>query len=340
MPAEHVSRLQSEEREAIDAPEAAHQLRREEPIPETPPGWSYNPSAWRQRLPILALALINCAIATYLAVCQIAFIPAWDPFFGGGTDQVLHSGISRAFPLPDAALGASAYLLEAISTVIGSTRRWHTKPWLVLVFGILVLPLCLVSMTLMILQPVVVKNWCSLCLLAAALMLLMVTLALDEVVAACQFLVQSKREGRSFWETLFEGRGSEAGRTQDVERESAPLRGLTVPWNLLVNIALGCWLLISPLVFPAWNEAAHSLYVAGTLAIAINILAMAEVARPLRLLTNFCGLWLLTFAPWSMVGATNGTRLNEVAVGAALIVFSFPRGKRRNHYGSLDRYLV
>jgi hypothetical protein len=34
----------------------------------TPPGWSYNPSSWSERLPLVGLALVGFAIAISLTV--------------------------------------------------------------------------------------------------------------------------------------------------------------------------------------------------------------------------------------------------------------------------------
>lgn len=52
---------------------------------DVPPGWSYNPSTWTQRLPIIALALVGFLASRY----QLDHITnAWDPFFGNGTERV------------------------------------------------------------------------------------------------------------------------------------------------------------------------------------------------------------------------------------------------------------
>ena len=40
------------------------------------PGWTYNPSSWPQRLPIIALALIGFAIAGY-QLCLGVVITIW-----------------------------------------------------------------------------------------------------------------------------------------------------------------------------------------------------------------------------------------------------------------------
>jgi energy-converting hydrogenase Eha subunit A len=69
------------------------------PRPEIPPGWSYNPSAWLQRAPVIALGLLSFFIARYLGAFQLGYIgQVWDPFFGDGTQRVLTSSVSRAWP--------------------------------------------------------------------------------------------------------------------------------------------------------------------------------------------------------------------------------------------------
>jgi hypothetical protein len=45
---------------------------------------------------------------------------------------------------------------------MGSPARWYTMPWMVMFFGILVIPLGLVHILLVISQPVVVGEWCTL----------------------------------------------------------------------------------------------------------------------------------------------------------------------------------
>src|SRR5688572_21641024 len=94
--------------------------------PRTPPGWSYNPSTWLQRMPIIVLAVLGFAIAGYLALFQLRVIPdVWEPFFGGGSEAILTSWVSKLLhPMPDAGLGALSYLLDAVAGIIGGTKRW------------------------------------------------------------------------------------------------------------------------------------------------------------------------------------------------------------------------
>ncbi len=120
-----------------------------------PSGWNYNPSEWSQRLPIVGLALGGFGIALYLALYQWrVFETVWEPFFGDGSRVILNSRVSRILPVPDAALGAFGYLVDALSGVIGRRDRWRTMPWIVILFGLAVGPLGAVSIMLVILQPV------------------------------------------------------------------------------------------------------------------------------------------------------------------------------------------
>jgi len=89
-----------------------------------PSGWTYNPSAWSDRVPLLVLALVGFGIAAYLALYQVGFFSSvWEPFFGNGSQIILHSRLSRFLPIPDAALGALGYTLEVISGISGGRGR-------------------------------------------------------------------------------------------------------------------------------------------------------------------------------------------------------------------------
>lgn len=84
-----------------------------------------NPSAWPHRVPVLVLALVGCAISTYLTLYQWhAISSVWDPVFGAASSEaVLTSSVSRMLPLPDATLGALAYVVEAVVTALGGSDR-------------------------------------------------------------------------------------------------------------------------------------------------------------------------------------------------------------------------
>jgi uncharacterized membrane protein len=176
--------------------------------PDGPPGWDYNPSDWSQRLPIVALALAGFGIATYLALYQCGVLArVWEPFFGDGSRVILNSSVSHLLPVPDAALGAFGYLLDAATGVIGGRQRWRTMPWMVIVFGLAVGPLGAVSVLLVIFQPVLFDAWCTLCLASAVVSLLMIGPALDEFLASLQYFKTESKRGRSAWRAFWGLRG-------------------------------------------------------------------------------------------------------------------------------------
>ena len=169
-----------------------------------PPGWTYNPSSWSQRLPIVGLALIGFGIATHLTLYQLGIFPSvWEPFFGAGSQVILNSSVSRILPIPDAALGALGYLADAVTGAIGSRRRWRTMPWIVILFGLAVGPLGAVSILLVILQPVLYDAWCTLCLASAAISVAMIGPAMDEFLASLQYLKREQIRGHSVWRTFW-----------------------------------------------------------------------------------------------------------------------------------------
>lgn len=174
--------------------------------PVNPRPWDYNPSSWNQRFRVAVVALVATFIALYLGLYQWGvFKTVWDPFFGDGTKNVLTSDLSHTFTswirVPDAILGAIAYLSDVVFALAGSERRWQDRPWLVIVFGIDVIPLGLVSFTLVILQGIVVKFWCFLCLVTATISLILIILAYDEVLSSCIYLYEIKKRGSwtDFW---------------------------------------------------------------------------------------------------------------------------------------------
>jgi hypothetical protein len=319
------------------------------PGPEVPPGWSYNPSSWLQRAPIIALAIISFFASRYLAAFQLGHIGSvWDPFFADGTRRVLTSEVSRAWPISDAGLGSISYALEALMGFMGGQDRWRSMPWMVTFFGILVVPLGAVSIILVILQPVSVGAWCTLCLLTAALMLVMIPLTLDEVWAMGEFLVRSHRAGKPFWRTFFLGDTIESGAKQDsrIPAFGAPLTGfskamlwgVSVPWNFLVSTAAGLWLMFAPAAFGTTSSAADADHLLGALIVTGSVIVLAEVARPFRWLNGVLGL-AVAVSPLLFSGTNLPSMINDAVVGVAVIALNFPRGKIKESYGLWSRYL-
>jgi hypothetical protein len=157
-------------------------------------------------------------VATYLALYQWGiFASVWEPFFGEGSRIILNSPISHLLPIPDAALGAFGYVLDAVTGAIGGRTRWRTMPWMVIVFGLAVGPLGAVGIVLVIFQPVLFNAWCTLCLASALLSVVMIGPTLDELLASLQYLKREHARGRSVWRAFW-GRGDQSGAADQPQR--------------------------------------------------------------------------------------------------------------------------
>jgi hypothetical protein len=315
---------------------------------DVPPGWSFNPSSWVQRTPIIAMAWINFFVARYMAAYQLGHIGwPWDPIFGDGTHRVLTSEVSEAFPVSDAGLGAAAYAIEALIGFMGSASRWRSAPWTVALFGVLVVPVGIVSTVLLMLQPIAVGAWCTLCLVAAALMLAMAALALPEVAAMIEFLLRARRRGESAWRVFWRG-GEDAGATVETPQialssppgaiVSAMLTGVSAPWTLAASLALGVWLMLAPTALGIEAAAENAHYVLGALVCVTVIVSMAEPARAARF-ANIVLALAIAAAPLVMEGSTAAGNVNAAVVGAALIVLAKPRGRIAARYGEWTRWI-
>lgn len=124
------------------------------------------------------------------------------------------------------------------------------------------------------------------------------------------------------------------------ELVSSAVRGVTIPWTLVASAILGAWLMFSRLVFGSEPPMADSDHLVGALIVTVAVIAMAEVARPLRFINIAFSLWLIA-APWLLLGADGVANANSVIIGLLVIGLSLPRGTRSTeHYGGWDRYVV
>lgn len=322
--------------------------------PDVPPGWDYSPSDWSQRIPILMLAVVGLVVSRYMAAYQLGHVDSvWEPFFDvpgnqNGTESIITSELSEAWPVPDAGVGALVYLLEIIAGLMGSRQRWRTMPWVVVAFGMMIVPLGVVSIAFIIIQPILLGTWCTLCLIGAAAMLLQIPYSLDELVATGQFLRRRRKAGRSVLVVFFTGDTDEGGSPgpQIVEFER-PLRvvlrdvfagNLNVPWNLAACMAIGLWLMLTRLSVGAEGSVANTDHLIGALVLTVSVTALAEVARSVRLLNVPLGVALMV-APF-VVGASSVSLWSSVVCGIALVVLSVRRGPIRLSYGRFDRLIV
>ncbi|QLG50594.1 vitamin K epoxide reductase family protein [Natrinema halophilum] len=322
-------------------------MRSEMDGPTVPPGWSYNPSTGAQRAPLIALGIFGFFASWYMAAFQLGYIGSvWDPIYGTGSEQILTSKVSKAFPVSDAGLGAVAYSVEALMGFMGDRRRWRTMPWMVAFFGVVVIPLGFVQVLLVIMQPIMVGTWCTLCLLSAFGMLWMISLTVDEVVAMGQYLVRLMRQGDSLWTAFWMGGtfpedeagvGESAMREIDDSPASEPFWGVSIPLTLVAAMALGAWLMLSPTVFGTTGFMADSSHLVGSLAVSFTVIATAEPARAIRFLNLPLAVWIAV-APWLAAGVPTIAAINAVVAGVLLVLLSVPRGPIEDRYGGWERY--
>lgn len=323
--------------------------------PESPPDWTYNPSDWTQRIPIILLALAGLQVSRYLAAYQLGHVDGvWEPFFAGsladpqnGTEEIITSHVSDAWPVPDAAVGGYTYALEILTGIIGSRARWRTMPWLVLLFGLMIAPLGITSIFFIIIQPIVIGTWSTLTLIAAAAMLVQIPYSLDELLASVQFLRRRRQQGRSLLRVILFG---------DVDEERAPpaagdefaagagqvlkqmwTGGVSLPWNLAAAGAIGAWLMCTRLTLGAQGGMAESDHVIGALALTIVSIAAAEVARAARYLLVPLGVAALVMPFWH--DSSVASVVNGIACGLALGLLALPAGAIRNRYGTWQPYI-
>lgn len=320
---------------------------------EVPKGWSYNPSSWPQRWIMIVLGFVGWIVSRYLGAFQLGYIDyVWDPFFGDSSMEVLNSNMSHSLPISDGALGSLAYTFEFLMGFMGSPSRWRTMPWMVAVFGILVIPLGLVHIFLVISQPLVVGAWCTFCLLAAAIMLPMIPLETDEVIAMGQHMVKAKRRGDSLWEVFWKG-GKPFEQNKDerspelMEFPKSPWKvyiasiwGMSFPWTLILSTLLGIWLMFAPAAFGIGIEAtaADINHLGGALIVVTSVICMGEVVRMGRFFNILLGL-VVAVAPWFVQDSNLMLNISGAVVGLIVAALSIPLGPKTETYGLWDKYV-
>lgn len=322
--------------------------------PTIPVGWTASPSSWFQRLPVIGLAFVGLFSSLYMGSYQLGHIETiWDPFFSGGpnapsgTAQVITSDISEAFPVPNAGLGAVVYMLEILLGVIGSAQRWRTMPWVVAAFGVLIVPLGIVSITFIIIQPILIGTWCALCLIAAAAMLLQIAYASNELVATAQFLRRRSQAGHPWLRVFFTGDTDEGETRFEQDNFERPpgeilknifLQGVTVPWNLALCVLIGAWLMFTRVTLGNEAGMANADHLIGAFVITVSIIAWAEVARSVRYLNIVLGIALL-ITPF-VFGAGLLSTAASIVCGVLLIALCLRRGPVNEQYGTWDRLIT
>ena len=199
--------------------------------------------------------------------------------------------------MSDAAVGGYTCLLEIVTGIVGSRLRWRTMPWLVVLFGLMIAPLGITSISFIVIQPIIIGNWSTIALIGAAAVLIQIPSSLDELVATLQFRRRRKRAGRSLLRVFFfgdtdempKGSARKAGKEHpdDIFDQRPALvvadmvgGGVGLSWGL--GLALGLLLLFTRPLLSVDGSVANAHHVVGALVLTVVSLAAAEVARILR----------------------------------------------------------
>ena len=303
----------------------------------------------------IVLAVVGLLFSRYLAAYQMGQVDGvWEPFFAGspadpqnGTEEIVTSSVSKAWPVPDAAVGAYTYALEILTGIIGSRARWRTMPWLVLLFGVMIVPLGIVSIGFIIIQPIVIGTWSKLALIGAAAMLVQIPYSVDELAASLSFLNRRRKAGCSVLRVLSfgdtdDGRGMTEPRHEFDRSPGAILKDM---WTGGVNLPGTCWLagligasfMFSRLTLGAEGTLTDADHLLGALVLTVLAIAAAEVLRAARYLLVPLGL-AIAGAPLLLGGDTAHIAVSGVG-GLAIAILAFPRGRITQRYGSLDQLI-
>jgi uncharacterized membrane protein len=153
------------------------------------PEWASAQRGW-----VAALAVLGAGVASSLALYQTRVTPGvWDPLFGASSSEaVLRSRLSRALPVPDAAVCTLAYVAETALAVIAGSDHQRPRPWLIIAFGGSIAVVAAAGAMLVLVQLVLVHALCMLCLASAAISWINLGLGHADVAASLRFVTHAR----------------------------------------------------------------------------------------------------------------------------------------------------
>jgi hypothetical protein len=114
------------------------------------------------------------------------------------------------------------------------------------------------------------------------------------------------------------------------------LDGVNASWYLAASTAIGVALMCTRFLLGTSDDAANNDHLIGSLVITFSIMAMGEVARPLRFVNIGFGAWLIA-SPWLVDGYSGVAAAASVLLGALLIWLALPLGRIEGRYGAWDK---
>ncbi len=257
---------------------------------DIPPGWTSNPSAPRRRIVLAIMATMGFLTAGYLALYQTDVISTvWEPFFGNGSKVILDSSLSRWLPVPDAALGAAAYFVDALLQFAGGEDRWKSHPWFVLANGATSIGLGVAALVLLIIQPVAYGTYCTLCMFSALISINLVGPTVEECLAALQHL------GRKYTKPTERQKEKEAEQTGEPEHPAVANQWEAGGLRLrhLFGVIIGLWLMASPAAIGFAEYPRADVRITGPFVVVLSVLAIWPGTRWFAHLNAFAGGWMM-----------------------------------------------
>jgi hypothetical protein len=96
-------------------------------------------------------------------------------------------------------------------------------------------------------------------------------------------------------------------------------------WPRVVELTLGCWLVISPFIFrgtPAVGDYFVNDIVCGALAVILSLLCFWAPTRRAHLATLALGVWLAMFGYFSAERPGPPAAQNDLVIGLLLLIFA------------------
>lgn len=103
-------------------------------------------------------------------------------------------------------------------------------------------------------------------------------------------------------------------------------------WGQIINAILGIWLMVAPAVLGFDKIIADNDNIVGPIITTFAITAIFDSTRPVRKFNIPLGIWLL-LAPWVLSYEPTLAIINDMAVGALVIGFSFVKGHVESKFG-------
>lgn len=102
-------------------------------------------------------------------------------------------------------------------------------------------------------------------------------------------------------------------------------------WTQIVNVLIGLWIMISPVVFDADKVAANNQHITGPLIITFAVIALWEINRNVKLINVITGSWLI-ISPL-LIDFSNVIIWSNIIAGIFVIAFSVIKRKGNTNYG-------